>query len=76
MTHNFITRPALSTFSGGLTLVLMAGLTFASAATLARPAVEAAPVVHQLPAVVMTVKAATIHQLPTVFVSTRRSAQG
>ena len=56
----FNTRPLLDNVSGALTLVAMAGLTFASAATLARPAQASAPVVHQL---------------PTVYVSAKRSMQ-
>jgi hypothetical protein len=72
----FNTRSSLDKVSGALTLVAMAGLTFASAATLAQPAPAAEPVLHQLPTVVVSVKKATVHQLPTVFVTSKRSTLG
>ena len=76
MTKSFNTRPALTKFAEGLTLIAMAGLTFASAATLAQPAPAAEPVIHHLPTVVVSVKKATVHQLPTVFVTSKRSTLG
>ena len=72
----FDTRPLLDTLSGALTLAAMAGLTFASAATLAQPAPTAEPVLHQLPTVLISVKKATVHQLPAVFVTSKRSTLG
>ena len=70
----FDTRPLLDNLSGALTLVAMAGLTFASAATLAAPAAE--PVLHQLPTVYVTAAKATVHQLPAVLVTAKRNPLG
>ena len=70
MSKRFNTRPVLNTITEGLTLIAMAGLTFASAATLATPTVDVPQVVHQLPTVEITVKK---HQLPTVIVTAKRS---
>lgn len=73
------TRPVLNAFGDGLHLVVMAGLTLASAAVLAIPhgprAVEAEPIV--LPTVVVTAKpsaATSVPRLPTVVVTAKRSA--
>ncbi|MFO1251270.1 hypothetical protein [Inhella sp.] len=71
MTKSFNTRPALTKFAEGLTLIAMAGLTFASAAALASAPIEMVePVVHQLPTVEITVKK---HQLPAVVMTVKRS---
>ncbi len=71
MTKSFNTRPALTKFAEGLTLIAMAGLTFASAAALASAPIEMVePVVHQLPTVEVTVKK---HQLPAVVMTVKRS---
>ena len=70
MTKTFNTSTALTKFTEGLTLIAMAGLTFASAATLATPTVEVPQTVHQLPTVEITVKK---HQLPTVVVTAKRA---
>ncbi len=72
----FNTRSTFDQVPGILTLVAMAGLTFASAATLAQPAPAAEPVLHQLPTVIVSVKKATVHQLPTVFVTGKRNTLG
>ena len=72
----FNTRSSFDHVPGILTLVTMAGLTFASAATLAQPAPAAESVIHHLPTVVVSVKKATVHQLPTVFVTSKRSTLG
>ncbi|WP_374438563.1 hypothetical protein [Inhella sp.] len=71
MTKSFNTRPGLTKFAESLTLIAMAGLTFASAAALASAPIEMVePVVHQLPTVEITVKK---HQLPTVVVVAKRA---
>lgn len=71
------TRPVLNAIGEGLHLVVMAGLTLASAAVLALPpgprAVEAEPIV--LPTVVVTAtptQAASVPRLPTVVVTAKR----
>ena len=74
MTKSFNTRPALTKITEGLTLITMAGLTFASAAALASAPMEmVTPVIHQLPTVVVTGHKAVVHQLPTVVITARRS---
>lgn len=71
MSKTFNTRPMLTQFAEGLTLIAMAGLTFASAATLATPLADPEPaVVHQLPTVEVTAK---IHHLPAVVVTAKHS---
>ena len=72
----FDTRPLLDNVSGALTLVAMAGLTFASAATLANPAAATGPVLHQLRTVYVTAAKATVRQLPTVIVTAKRNPLG
>jgi hypothetical protein len=58
-----------------VTIAVMAGLTFASAATYAGGNSKPAAEIVQLPAVVVTVKrAAPIAQLPTVIVVAKRAA--
>ncbi|MBH9553586.1 hypothetical protein [Inhella gelatinilytica] len=74
MSTKFNTRPVLDTLSDGLTLALMAGLTFASAAAMASPmhlADEAAPIL--LPTVVVTAQK-PIH-LPTVVLTAKKSVK-
>ena len=71
MTKSFNTRPGLTKCAEGLTLIAMAGLTFASATALATAPIEMVqPVVHQLPTVEITVKK---HQLPAVVMTVKRS---
>lgn len=70
MSKSFNTRPGLTQFTEGLTLIAMAGLTFASAATLATPMLHTPQVVHQLPTVEISVKK---HQLPAVIITAKRA---
>ncbi len=75
MTKTFNTAPVLDTVGGALSIAVMAGLTFASAATYAGNGDKPAAEIVQLPPVVMTVKRATpVAQLPTVIVVAKRSA--
>lgn len=70
----FTTKP-LNTLSDALTLIVMAGLTAASAAVMAVPVVHETPAVV-LPTVVVTAKstrAAEAVRLPTVVVVAKRS---
>jgi hypothetical protein len=79
MTTAFNTTPVLDTLGGALSLAVMAGLTFASAAigaaSPATPVPTQAAAMVTLPPVVMTVKRApAVAQLPTVIVVAKRSA--
>ncbi len=75
MTHAFNASTVLDTVGGALSIAVMAGLTFASAATYAGSGDKPTADIVQLPPVVMTVKRATpIAQLPTVIVVAKRSA--
>lgn len=83
MVKPFNTHPVLQAFSEGLNLVVMAGLTLASAAVLAIPpgprAADSVPRAEPilLPTVVVTANssnAASVPRLPTVVVTAKRSA--
>ncbi len=80
MSKSFNTNAVLQVFSEGMTFFVMAGLTAASAATLAfapghRAVASADPIV--LPTVVVTAKSSKAAErivLPTVVVTAKRSA--
>ncbi|RVT88655.1 hypothetical protein [Inhella crocodyli] len=75
MSQTFSPVPVLDHVGGVLSIAVMAGLTFASAATWATHHPASAATVVQLPPVVMTVKrAAPVAQLPTVIVVAQRGA--
>ena len=75
MSQTFNPVPVLDHVGGVLSIAVMAGLTFASAATYAGNSEKPAAEIAQLPPVVMTVKRATpVAQLPMVIVVAKRSA--
>ena len=73
MTTAFDTRPSLNLFSEGLTFVVMAGLTLASAATFAFAPVRQAASEAARPAVVAKTSVSEIVRLPMVIVTGKRS---
>lgn len=75
MSRSFNPTPFLDSVGGALSIAVMAGLTFAGAATYAGTGRQPAAEIVQLPPVVVTVqRAPTVAQLPPVIVIAQRSA--